>query len=146
MDFSAFQAMYGLTLTPQQSAAAQHGAGPALLLAVPGSGKTTVLVTRLGYLVLGPGGGPGGSFSPSPTPRPPPTICAGAAAALFGEELAGRLEFRTINGLCARIIRRYEQETGRAAFSLLTSEGETVRLLREVWQAQTRQFPPPRPT
>ena len=140
MDFSAFQAMYGLTLTPQQSAAAQHGAGPALLLAVPGSGKTTVLVTRLGYLVLGRGVDPGELLTVTYTKAATDDLRR-RCAALFGEELAGRLEFRTINGLCARIIRRYEQETGRAAFSLLASEGETVRLLREVWQAQTRQFP-----
>ena len=37
---------------PQQEAAIQTVDGPVLLLAVPGSGKTTVLVTRLGYMVL----------------------------------------------------------------------------------------------
>ena len=58
MTFDQFQAAYGLCLDPQQQAAIQAVDGPVLLLAVPGSGKTTVLVTRIGYLVLGMGVAP----------------------------------------------------------------------------------------
>ena len=43
----------------QQKAAVQAVNGAVLLLAVPGSGKTTVLVTRLGYLALCCGVDPG---------------------------------------------------------------------------------------
>ena len=50
MDFSQFKIKYGLHLDAQQEAAVQTVDGPVLLLAVPGSGKTTVLVTRLGYM------------------------------------------------------------------------------------------------
>ena len=50
MDFSQFKTKYGLRLDTQQEAAVQTVDGPVLLLAVPGSGKTTVLVTRLGYM------------------------------------------------------------------------------------------------
>ncbi len=140
MDFQTFQTTYGLTLTAQQAAAAQHVQGPALLLAVPGSGKTTVLVARLGNLVLRQGVDPGQILTVTYTVAATGDLRR-RCAALFGDALAGRLEFRTINGLCARIIRRYEQETGRAAFSLLTDEGEITRLLRELWREQTRQFP-----
>ena len=52
MTYSQLKAQYGITLNPQQEAAVQAVDGPVLLLAVPGSGKTTVLVTRLGYMVL----------------------------------------------------------------------------------------------
>ena len=50
MDFSQFKAQFSPNLDPQQEAAVQTVEGPVLLLAVPGSGKTTVLVTRLGYM------------------------------------------------------------------------------------------------
>ena len=50
MDFSQFKAQFSIRLDPQQEAAVQETEGPVLLLAVPGSGKTTVLVTRLGYM------------------------------------------------------------------------------------------------
>ena len=48
---AGFLRAHGLQLNAQQQAAAGAVEGLVLLLAVPGSGKTTVLVTRLGYLV-----------------------------------------------------------------------------------------------
>lgn len=42
----------GINLTEQQKRAAVHNQGPLLLLAVPGAGKTTVLIVRLAYLIL----------------------------------------------------------------------------------------------
>ena len=50
MEFTQWKQAAGLRLDPQQDAAVQAADGPVLLLAVPGSGKTTVLVARLGYL------------------------------------------------------------------------------------------------
>ena len=66
-----FLASLPLDLSEQQRAAVLAGEGPVLLLAVPGSGKTTVLVARLGCLIRCRGISPKGS-SPSPTPSPPP--------------------------------------------------------------------------
>ena len=50
-DFLTHLTQLNITLSPQQLTAVQAVEGPVLLLAVPGSGKTTVLVTRLGYMV-----------------------------------------------------------------------------------------------
>ena len=50
MTYSQFKHTYSVRLNPQQEAAVRQVDGPVLLLAVPGSGKTTVLVTRLGYM------------------------------------------------------------------------------------------------
>lgn len=138
MDFSQFKTRYALRLDPQQEAAVQTVDGPVLLLAVPGSGKTTVLVSRLGYL-LHVRGIPAGSILTM-------TYTVAAAgdmrqryAAFFGPEEAARLEFRTINGVCSRVIRLYEQEYGRTAFSLL-EENRKSALLAELFRAQSREF------
>ena len=51
MTFAEFKKRYQIKLNKQQLDAVQSVNGPILLLAVPGSGKTTVLVTRLGYMI-----------------------------------------------------------------------------------------------
>ena len=51
MTFEEFRNRYHITFTEQQLQAVQSVEGPTLLLAVPGSGKTTVLVARLGYMI-----------------------------------------------------------------------------------------------
>ena len=53
-------------------------------------------------------------------------------AQVFGADLAGRLEFRTINGLSARIIRYYEKTKGRTAFALITSERKLSSLVGDL--------------
>lgn len=52
MTFDEFKKKYGLNLNPEQEKACQVKDGNTLLLAVPGSGKTTVMVLRVGYLIL----------------------------------------------------------------------------------------------
>ena len=59
-EFTAFKEKYGLRLNDRQCAAAASVEGPTLLLAVPGSGKTTVLVSRLRNMIL-----PGGTRNPT---------------------------------------------------------------------------------
>ena len=49
MTFKEFLKEYNLKLDSRQQKAAEQTEGAVLVLAVPGSGKTTVLVTRLGY-------------------------------------------------------------------------------------------------
>lgn len=52
MTFEAFCKQYNIAaLNPQQEAAVKRVDGATLLLSVPGSGKTTVIVTRTGYMI-----------------------------------------------------------------------------------------------
>lgn len=51
MTFAQWRTRCAVDLSPEQEAAVQAVDGPVLLLAVPGSGKTTVLLHRLSYLV-----------------------------------------------------------------------------------------------
>ena len=123
----------------QQRAAAAAGGGPVLLLAVPGSGKTTVLVTRIACLIAT------GAALPEEILTVTYTVAAARDmrdrfARLFGGELAGRLAFRTINGLCAAVIRRCERLLGRRAFSLLSDPGAQAALIAGLCREQTGSF------
>lgn len=54
-DFNDFLTRYALPLNAQQRAACTRLTGQTLLLAVPGSGKTSVVIARTGYLSLARG-------------------------------------------------------------------------------------------
>ncbi len=138
--FQDFLTQYHLSLTPQQQEAVQAVDGPVLVLAVPGAGKTTVLIARLGYMLLCRG----------ILPRQILTVTYTVSATHdmrqrfaqhFGAELADQLEFRTINGICAKIISAYGRMIGRTPFSLQTDEGEILRLIRELYLELVREYP-----
>ena len=128
MRFEEFIQAHGLKLNSAQCAAAQAIDGATLLLAVPGSGKTTVLVARLGYMVIGLGIDPSSiltmTYTVAATRDMKDRFCT-----FFGEEWRGAVEFRTINGVCARIIRTYERMTGGKAFELVADEKESTAFL-----------------
>ena len=139
MTYQEFKTKYDIVLNDQQEQAVQAVDGAVLLLAVPGSGKTTVLVTRLGYMVLGCG------IPCEQILTMTYTVAATAdmrrrCESLFGAELAQRLEFRTINGVSARIIRHYEQTMGRRAFELITDEGKLSALVGELCRKAAGEF------
>ena len=140
MQKDSFIKQYAAGLNPQQLAAVQAVHGPVLLLAVPGSGKTTVLVTRLGYMVLCC------DVPPAQILTMTYTVAAthemrGRFAARFGAELAGQMTFRTINGLSAVILQYYSRVYGRSQPELLTNEGDITRMLTDIWQQVNREFP-----
>lgn len=131
MTYEEFKKNYPVRLNPQQEAAVRQTEGPVLLLAVPGSGKTTVLVARIGYLLC----------CKEVSPRDILTVTYTVAAAgdmqrrfraLFGEKWEREPYFRTINGLCAGIIRRYAGLRGREPFALADNEGQLNAVLREL--------------
>lgn len=138
MTFAQFKTQYHLNLNPQQEEAVQALSGPVLLLAVPGSGKTTVLVSRIGYLIAQ-------GVPPENILTMTYTVSAARDmsrrfAAFFGQPLADRLEFRTINGVCSRIIRAYERTQGRQAFQLLEDIGRQAAIIGEICRRQSGEF------
>ena len=127
-------------LNPQQSEAVKTVNGPVLLLAVPGSGKTTVLVLRLGYMITNCGIEPENILTVTYTVAATRDM-ARRFAGFFGEELASRLEFRTINGICARIIGYYSRVLGKKAFELVTDEKRTAGILTQIYQQVEQTWP-----
>lgn len=140
MTYQEFKRQYSIALDPQQEKAVQTVEGAVLLLAVPGSGKTTVLVERLGYMVLGCG------ILPEQILTMTYTVAAtrdmkSRFVRRFGEALGQRLEFRTINGVSARIISSYERMYQRKAFTLVTEESELNGLVGEIYRKITGEYP-----
>ena len=129
-----------IVLNPQQSEAVKTVNGPVLLLAVPGSGKTTVLVLRLGYMITNCGIEPENILTVTYTVAATRDM-ARRFACFFGEELASRLEFRTINGICARIIGYYSRMLGKKAFELVTDEKRTAGILTQIYQQVEQTWP-----
>ena len=133
MNFEELRETYGLKLNEAQSRAVQETEGAVLLLAVPGSGKTTVLVARLGYMILCLGIDPASvltmTYTVAATRDMKDRFCS-----FFGEEWRDRVEFRTINGVCAKIIQSYEYRTGGTAFSLITDEKELSALIGAIYK------------
>lgn len=140
MEWKEFETTFSVKLNQQQKEAVQSTKGPVLLLAVPGSGKTTVLVTRLGYVI----------YCKNIPPERILTVTYTVAATKdmserfavrFGEDMAKRLEFRTINGICARIIQYYGRRIGKTPFELVKDEKATTGMLIRICQDHGMGYP-----
>ena len=140
MTYEEFKTQYSIRLNRQQEEAVRQRSGPVLLLAVPGSGKTTVLVTRLGYMV----------YCKNIRPERILTVTYTVAAtkdmkarfiSFFGEEHADKLTFRTINGLCAVVIGTYARQKGTEPFALLDDERQINSVIRDLLACTGTAFP-----
>lgn len=140
MTWTEFTSRFPIQLNQQQESAVQSVEGPVLLLAVPGSGKTTVLVTRLGYMIFCKGIAPERILTVTYTVAATKDM-AERFACRFGAEMAERLEFRTINGICARVIQYCSWKSGRTAFSLLTDEKRIAAMLAGIYQRIEHSYP-----
>ena len=140
MEPSAFEKKYMSRFNAQQRKAVRQVDGPVLLLAVPGSGKTTVLVTRLGYMALCCGIKPEEILTVTYTVAATGDMRA-RCAEHFGEDLAKQFEFRTINGICAKIIQYYGRQYDRSPFALVSDEKQITALLSAVYQEVQREYP-----
>ena len=139
MTYEEFISKYHFALNGQQAEAVRTVDGPVLLLAVPGSGKTTVLVTRLGYMI----------FCRGIAPEQILTVTYTVAATgdmkrrfeqLFGSEQSGKLTFRTINGICNQILLMYGRMTGKKVFPL-ADESEIISILTAAFRKIEEEYP-----
>lgn len=132
------QEQFHLSFTQQQLQAIETIDGPVLLLAVPGAGKTTVMVSRIASMIYEHG------ISPSSIL----TITFSKAGARDMrrryEGLFGQLEkeiplFCTIHSFCYQVVGSYCQATGGVAPRLIEAR-ERSMALREIYQRINQEF------
>lgn len=126
-----FKEKYSIQANKQQERALQAIEGSVLLLAVPGSGKTTVLVNRLGYMVLEKG--------ITPTNILAITFTNNAAEEMkkrcikkFGETVSN-ISFKTINAFCYKIYRENCKKYGIVCKTLV-EKYEVNKKIRELYK------------
>ncbi len=138
-EYRVFKEKHGIELDPQQERALLAVEGKNLLLAVPGAGKTTVLVARLGYMTTVKG-------------IPPERILAvtfgkEAAAemksrfsAAFGADLGNRIHFCTINSLAYSIYKEYCKDNDKAIRKLVADKREERKLLTNIINIVNKEY------
>jgi superfamily I DNA/RNA helicase len=100
--FCEFKDKYHISLNKQQERALLAVEGSNLLLAVPGSGKTTVLVARLGHMVINKHIAPENILAITYGKNADAEMRA-RFSEKFGKGIGDRIDFRTINSLSYKI-------------------------------------------
>ena len=110
--FETIKSKHNIKLNEQQKKAVSHIEGPALVLAGPGSGKTTVITARAAYLIQNAGVKPYNIL----------TLTFNKAAQLemerrfqrlYGSEINGKVHFATLHSFCNNVVRKYEALKGQ---------------------------------
>lgn len=137
-EFLSFCEKYDIHLNSQQLQAVQTIDENVLLLAVPGSGKTTVLVARLGYMII----------CKQIDPRRILAITFNTQAAnemkqrfahKFGIALANQISFKTINALAYQMYLSFCNDRHKQKRRIDTVQ--TRSILRAIAQKVTGDFP-----
>ncbi|MBR1629643.1 MAG: UvrD-helicase domain-containing protein, partial [Lachnospiraceae bacterium] len=136
MTFKDFKNRLSISLNDQQWEAVRAVEGPILLIAVPGSGKTTVLVTRIGFLI-GCCGIPSQNILTITYTKAAAADMKRRFAAIFSAKMAERLSFQTINSLCFEIIHRSGQMDGVQ----VASEKDILEILTGIFQKYIGDYP-----
>lgn len=140
MTRSEFDRKYTSQLNPQQLAAVHAVGGAVLLLAVPGSGKTTVLVTRLGYMLCCCGISPDAILTMTYTKAVTKEMQK-RFVRLFGQDCPQIPEIRTINGVSSKIIDFYTRTHGSgSAFTVVENEGELAKIVSDLYRELSGEF------
>ncbi len=117
---------HNIILNPQQEKAVFTIEGANLLLAVPGSGKTTVIILRIGNMLYNHGVNPEEILAL--------TFSVAAAndmkqrfLSIFGKKYINKLNFRTIHSFAYQVIRDYEQLKNTKAFDVCENNSHIIK-------------------
>jgi DNA helicase-2/ATP-dependent DNA helicase PcrA len=116
----------GIALNSQQQEAVNTVHGPILLLAVPGSGKTTVLIARIRAMINEHGIAPSSILNLSFSTESAKDMSL-RYLDLFSEADLEALNFRTVHSLCYKVIKDYERFKNRKAFEVLDQNTPVIR-------------------
>ncbi len=126
LDAPAFWAAVTAPLTPEQRTAIAHVDGPLLVVAGPGSGKTTVITYRVAYLTRVAGVDPATLLVVTFT-RAAADAMKARTTAVAGPVSASRATFGTFHALAYRILRQAQPERTLT----IVEEGEQIGLIRQ---------------
>ena len=138
MSYTTFKERFGIELNAQQEEAVQAIDGSVLLLAVPGSGKTTVLVNRLGYRKFECGIAPENILTITYTDAATKDMKQ-RFAKKFGNQYSERVEFRTINGISQKILMFYGRQIGQKPYDIIDKKVQ-ASLFKNIYKHVTKKF------
>ena len=136
--YLSFKEKYQITLNKQQERALQAVEGSNLLLAVPGSGKTTVLVARLGHMIINKGISPENILAITFN-RNAASEMKERFSAKFGKELGNRIDFKTINSLSLEIYSELCKKSNHLKRRHI-EDGERRKLLSQIYRTCAGEF------
>ncbi|KAF0091752.1 MAG: DNA helicase II / ATP-dependent DNA helicase PcrA [Fusobacteria bacterium] len=117
---------HNIILNPQQEKAVLTIEGANLLLAVPGSGKTTVIILRIGNMLY--------NLAIDPEEILALTFSVAAAndmkkrfLSIFGDKFIKELNFKTIHSFCYQVIKDYEKLKNTKAFSVCEDNSHIIK-------------------
>ena len=138
MPFEAFCDRYNVrNLNPQQEAAVKRVDGATLIVSVPGSGKTTVIVARTGYLIKCAGVNPMNILTLTYT-----LAAAKEMKARFMDKFkcdpGNTPHFSTIHSFCYKVLRVCESRKG---LNLPKLEPSSERIIRALCVTVNKEYP-----
>src|SRR5437764_2146328 len=115
-------------LTPEQAQAATFGAGPLLLLAGPGAGKTRTLTHRAAYLLVTGRAKPWEILAVTFSVRAAGELRL-RLADLLGETVARAVTAATFHSVCARLLREHASVFGRTERYTIYDQADMRRVI-----------------
>ena len=135
--YRAFKEKYQISLNKQQERALLAVEGSNLLLAVPGSGKTTVLVNRLGHMVFNKGIAPESILAITYNNAAADEMRT-RFSAKFGAHYGKLIDFRTINSLALMIYRDYCAATNKKP-RVLIEDDQRRALIGDIFKLHNKE-------
>lgn len=139
--FDLLKMKYNISLNKQQKQAVLHKDGPAIVLAVPGAGKTTVLISRTANLIL--------NYNIYPENILSITFSKAAArdmkdrfSSIFGQGVGSKANFSTIHSFAYSIIRDYAY-INKKSYRLIeggSSSANKSLIIRDIYRTVNNSF------
>jgi DNA helicase II / ATP-dependent DNA helicase PcrA len=124
-------------LNPEQQRAVETTAGPVLILAGAGSGKTRVLAHRVAYLVGVQGVRPWQILAVTFTNKAAAELRA-RIIGLIGESAGREVAMGTFHALCARVLRRDGEAIGLDRHFVVYDSDDQQALMKQILREQDR--------
>lgn len=136
--YRLFKEKYNIKLNKQQERAMLAVEGSVLLLAVPGSGKTTVLVSRLGHMVINKNIAPENILAITYSNQAADEMRS-RFSNKFGAYIGDRIDFRTINSLAFKVYRDYCSKK-RMPIRNLIQDTDRRTLIAQIYKKHNDEF------